>query len=253
MDKAESVLARATSEPVAVELRARIGELAEALFQSIRAQLSVPRYQAIAVERGASFDRLDFPLNDAGFLRSQFARIRKIDSEPKRLHELGEMINRTDPGPGGYYDDLGDPARQPHLVRGPGFAMDAAFYASSLVGFSFRDNGPDRSLPQAWLQHAESLYDAPLVMRYSGLDKDAAYQVRVVYGRERQAARIRLMANGEQEVHNWLMRPFEPLTFDIPRAATSTGVLSLSWTQEPGVGGSGRGCQVAEVWLLRKR
>jgi hypothetical protein len=26
----------------------------------------------------------------------------------------------------------------------------------------------------------------------------------------------------------------------------------LNWTQEPGAGGNGRGCQVAEVWLIKQ-
>ena len=34
--------------------------------------------------------------------------------------------------------------------------------------------------------------------------------------------------------------------------ATAGGKLTLEWTQDPGAGGTGRGCQVAEVWLLKK-
>jgi hypothetical protein len=43
----------------------------------------------------------------------------------------------------------------------------------------------------------------------------------------------------------------EPLEFDIPAEATSTGGLKLTWSRPPGLGGSGRGVQVAEVWLMR--
>ena len=42
------------------------------------------------------------------------------------------------------------------------------------------------------------------------------------------------------------------MEFDIPREATRNGSLTLTWTVEPGRGGNGRGCQVAEVWLIRK-
>ena len=45
--------------------RARVFALAEALFQSIRMQLSVARYKAIAVDRGATLDTVDAPLNNA--------------------------------------------------------------------------------------------------------------------------------------------------------------------------------------------
>jgi len=40
--------------------------------------------------------------------------------------------------------------------------------------------------------------------------------------------------------------------FDIPAKAAENGVLSLKWSRTPGLGGNGRGCQVAEVWLIRK-
>jgi hypothetical protein len=42
-----------------------------------------------------------------------------------------------------------------------------------------------------------------------------------------------------------------PLEFSIPVEATRDGELRLSWTRPPGVGGTGRGVQVAEVWLIR--
>jgi hypothetical protein len=252
MTEAEAILDRAQKEPAAPELRARVFELAEALFQSIRMQLSVPRYQAIAVDRGANLDTIDFPLNNAGWLKKRFAAIRALEKEAERLAQLDALVKRTDPGPGGFYDSLGDPERQPHLVRGPGFATDPAFYATSLVGFGFRGEGPDRTLPTAWWKHAESLYDAPLKLHYTGLDSAARYRVRVVYSPERRGSKVRLVAGDGLEIHDYLSRPVEPLEYDVPAKATANGELTLVWTQEPGKGGSGRGCQVCEVWLLKK-
>jgi hypothetical protein len=46
--------------------------------------------------------------------------------------------------------------------------------------------------------------------------------------------------------------PQKPLEFDIPAEATKSGELTLDWTREQGLGGNGRGCQICEVWLLRK-
>ena len=62
------------------------------------------------------------------------------------------------------------------------------------------------------------------------------------------------MANDSIEVHPFLLKPrdMKPLEFDIPREATRTGVLNLTWHAEPGRGGNGRGCQVSEVWLIKK-
>jgi hypothetical protein len=252
MAEAEAILDRGQKEPVARELRARVFELAEALFQSVRMQLSVTRYQAIAVDRGANLDTIDFPLNSAGWLKKRFAAVRELEKEEERLAQLEALVKRTDPGPGGFYDSLGDPERQPHLVRGEGFAKDPAFYATSLVGFGFRGEGPDRALPAVWWKHAETLYDAPLKMHYTGLDPNAHYRVRVVYCQERRANKVRLLCGDGAEIHGYQSKGFTPLEYDIPAKAAAGGELTLLWNQEPGGGGSGRGCQVCEVWLLKK-
>jgi hypothetical protein len=247
MTAAEAILDRARREAPAAELRGRAAELAEALFQSIRAQLSVKKYHAIAVGRGASFDTIDAPLSDAAWLRAEIAAARKLSSEAERLARLGACLNREDPGPGGFYDHLGDPRRQPHLVRGPGWAKDPGYYASPISTISSR--GVPRGSPRAWWTHAQTHYDNPLRLRYTGLDRTARYRVRVVYGRLDR--KVRLTA-GEREVHGFLLKPLVPLEFDLPAAATSGGELTLRWTQEPNQTGAGRGCQVSEVWLLRK-
>jgi hypothetical protein len=251
LSEAEAQLDRAVKEPVARELRARVFELAEALFQSIRAQLSVPRYHAIALERGANLDAIDLPLNSVRWLKQQFAEIRALGDEAARLARIDAIVNRTDPGPDGFYDALGDPTRRPHLVRGLGWTDDPAFFTTPLTGFTFRGTGPATPMPTAWWRHAEALYDAPLSVRYTGLDKTAAYRVRVVYAVERPTMRVRLRANDRFEIHDYLSRPFQPLEFDVPREATAGGELTLTWNQPPGAGGAGRGCQVAEVWLLK--
>ena len=41
--------------------------------------------------------------------------------------------------------------------------------------------------------------------------------------------------------------------FALPADASGKRELTLTWYQEPGRGGNGRGCQVAEVWLTKKR
>ncbi len=228
--------------------RARVFELAEALFQSIGMQLSVERYQAIAVDRGANLDSIDTPLNDRVWLAGRFAEIRKLAEEPARLAAVDTILQWTNPGPGGFYDDLGDPANQPHLVRGNGFDLDPAFLESTLVGF-----GAPGAARVSWWNHAEPLNDAPMRMRYTGLDRAQPYKVRVVYAGETTRGKIRLEANG-LEVHPWMEKPvpFRPVEFDVPAPATADGELTLTWRREPGRGGNGRGCQVAEVWLMRK-
>jgi hypothetical protein len=93
LNRAEAILDRAHAEPVAGDLRARTFELAEALFQSIRMQLSVKRYQAASTRRGANLDLIDVPLNDSVRLRRAFRSIRALSKEKKRVSAI-EALTR---------------------------------------------------------------------------------------------------------------------------------------------------------------
>lgn len=249
MAEAEAILDQAITHPIAQDWRARIFELAEALFQNIRMQLSVERYQAIAVERGANLDSVDIPLNDRQWLKRRFAEIRQLPQEADRLQAIDAIVRWTDPGPGGFYDEPGNPARRPHLLVGAGFEKDPGFYETARTGFTTNLTGRLR-----WARHAESLYDAPLKLHYAHLDPNARYKVRVVYAGDSPRKKIRLIAGDGIEVHPLMEKPVptRPLEFDIPAEAITRGELTLAWLGEPGLGGNGRGCQVSEVWLMRK-
>jgi hypothetical protein len=254
MEEAERILDRAALERPAASLRARVFELAEALFQSIRMQLSVERYQAIAVGRGANLDAIDTPLSNAPWLKTRFDAIRQMSSEAEKRRALAEILDWTSPGPGGFYDDLGNPSAQRRLVSGLPYEKDPARLESALTGFAINPDARIAPWRISWLRHAEALNDQPLTMQYEHLDPAAEYKVRVVYAGENLPHPIRLVADGAFEVHAFRPknRPVQPVEFDIPRQATSDGKLTLRWEKPKGLGGSGRGLQVAEVWLVRK-
>jgi hypothetical protein len=249
MDEAEAALGRAVSSPAAPDLRARVSELAGALFQSIRMQLAVRPYGAIAVGRGATLDTVDMPLNDRVWLTARFAEIRALPTEEARMAAIDAIVNWTNAGPGGFYDDLGNPQRQPHLVRGPGLPSDPGSFETAAVGFGYR-----AGWRLSWMTHAESFYDGRVQMRYEGLDRAARYRVGVVYAGDVYSftRKLRLEADG-LEVHGWMTKEGSPrrVEFDVPVQATSDGTLTLTWQPEPGAGGAGRGNQIAEVWLVR--
>lgn len=236
---AESVLDGGNIVRVSEHWRARVFELAEALFQSIRMQLSVPRYKAIAIDRGANLDTIDVPLNNRLWLDERFTALRKLLNEAERLAGIDEILNWTNAGEGGFYDDLGNAARQPHLVRDE----------NTRAGF-----GPTGARRRSWWDHAEALYDAPVRLHYTGLDPSARYKVRVVYAGENPRRKIRLVAGEKLEIHPFIEKPVptRPVEFEIPQEAVERGELDLSWWGEPGLGGSGRNCQVSEVWLIKK-
>ena len=106
------------------------------------------------------------------------------------------------------------------------------------------------------MTHAETFWDTPLEMRYSGLDAAAQYRVRIVYAGDAFGpdTLIRLVANRTYEIHPPMPKPdpVAPVEFDIPQEATRGGELTLTFTGPPGIGSAGRGNQVAEVWLMRE-
>jgi hypothetical protein len=242
--------------PVAAHLRARTFELAEALFQSIHMQLSVPRYGAISVGRGANLDLIDEPLNNAPWLREQVSAIRQQPTEQDRLRAIEAVLNWENPGPGGFYDNLGNTPSQPHLVAGSDYADDPAFLLAPHMAATPRVSGPARRISSR--TYAETRDDTPLEMLYKNLDPTARYRLRVVYGTGAMGSRdrpmtLRLVANGQHEIHG--MRPKDPQgrpeEFDVPIEATRSGSLHLNWSRPTGLGGNGRGVQVSEVWLMR--
>ncbi|MEX2306105.1 MAG: hypothetical protein WD738_00835 [Pirellulales bacterium] len=258
IDDAERVLDRADSTTNADALAARVKELAEALFQSIGMQLSVEKYQAIDINRGANLDELDVPLNNRVWLKRRFAELRKLDSDVAKLRGIDEILHWEDPGPGGFYDDLGNPLRQPHLIRDESYAKDPGNLETPTVGFR-----SDLSWRRSWCTHVDGLYQTPVTMHYRDLDPFARYKLRVVYAGDYFAVQVRLVAicasaNAEKreiEVHPFQSKPqpVKPVEFDIPMDATSNGELTLTWQSTPERGGPGRGCQIAEVWLIMVR
>ncbi len=240
LDRAEAILREALRHRPGAELRARCGELAEALFQSIRMQLDVDRY-AGQPGRGTSQATIDRALNDAPWLLAQFATIRALPDEPARLARLGTILHRQDPGPGGFYDDLGNPSRQPHLVPGPAYADDPGARRGPLLHFD-----GTVELPGSWFDQVIGLYEQPIALTYHGLDPAAHYRVRAVYS----LGPITLTADG-LPVHPPLDRRYEPVEFDIPPAATADRSLTLTFQGPPARGGNGRTVGVAEVFLIK--
>jgi hypothetical protein len=91
-------------------------------------------------------------------------------------------------------------------------------------------------------------------LHFPNLDPGAQYRIRVVYSDTEEDVKIRLVAGGNIEVHPFILKPFpvQALEFEIPRAATQNGALSLALTREPGLGGLGAGHEISEIWIIKQ-
>ena len=163
--EAEALLDRAVTQPIASPWRTRLFQLAEALFQSTaHMQLSVKLYQGQEEVRGATLDGCDFPLNNRLWLKARFAELRQLPDEAERLAGIGAILDWTNPGPGGFYDDLSRPWAQSHLVTGPAFADDPDFMAGPLRRFPYRKHGG--ALRRSWRTFTGSWHFNTFGMRY---------------------------------------------------------------------------------------
>ena len=274
--KARAMLAERDQDAATDALRAHLEDLGAALFKSIGAQLDVKRYQARSPERGAILEFLDTPMNNQRWMEDEFDAIlsgRFTATMPEgpfegdvRLARLDRVANWENPGPGSFYDDLGFPWKQPHLRKQFTQWEDPGSIHSPREGHTMApDDSPNRL---SWLDASEALCGTPLLMHYDGLDPKARYRLRVTY-LGRYKATIRLTADGQYQIHGSYGNtrqgvrytidrdsaavpanddaPVTPLEFVVPVEATADGVLDLRWDKD-----TGRGIQVAEVWLLKE-
>ncbi len=274
---ARAALAKADT-PAAPELRSGIQAMGPLLLESIGYQLSVEApYRARNPERSAMLDWLDQPLNDRPWLEQRFQALLTLDNEAEQLARIDAILNWEDPGPGGFYDNLGAVAESSHVVYQRSWEEDPSGNHTARVAFPnykadaktiaaqgsqaeadnmvFKEevtrlDGAHKGrqeLRQSWQTQITTLYGTPLKMRYEGLDPTARYRLKVTYaGRFRPT--MTLTVNDEYGIHGPVPQPdpIWPVSYYLPQDATRSGTLNVEWNLV-----EGRGCMVAEVWLLK--
>jgi hypothetical protein len=257
MKQAESILNQKWEKPVAQDYKERCWEIADYLFETIGSQTSVKKHKA-KPGRGDFMDYIDTPLNNAIWLLSQFERIRKITDEDARSASIDNMLNRSNPGPGGFYDNLGQSIDTPRLADYPVWEEDPGSLRTPRISFgaglkgrewihTVQAKGFDGSaIPLAWMNQITTLYETPLNVVYENLDPHSSYILKVAYTGRFQS-KIQLTADDKFQIHEIIETGKTPVNkFPIPKEVTRDGKLKLTWTCEEG----GRGAQVAEIWLI---
>jgi len=173
MEEAMNILNRTVTKPVATDLKEKIIQLYDALFNSIGLQSSVEKYKASGGERGASLDYIDIPLNNRWWLEDQFQQIRQLDSEEEKIKRLNIIAHWEKPGYGSFYDDVGNTAKSPHIKRCEIRYTNPAEEAWQEPTLWWFDNGKTRKRI-AWLSSLE--YGEA---QYQGLEPNAQYTLRI--------------------------------------------------------------------------
>ena len=255
--QAKEILSKAWEAPVAPELRERCFALADSLFKSIGAQLTIEKHQAMG-GRGNFIDYIDRPLNDVIWLMDTMAIIAREADEDTRIAEIEKILQRNNPGPGGFYDNFGTPEswarvksdisreedpgnlESPRITFGIGLVGQPWVHEVTAKGFE------GKASPRPWMTQVTTLYDQPLKIVYDNLDPKGSYTIKVAYtGRFR--SRVKMVAN-DLLIHDYLKTGTRPFyEFQVPLEAIANGVVEFKWTCAAG----GRGAQVSEIWLIK--
>ena len=244
IDAARDTLRRADTQPAAAPLRARIAGLCDDLFHSIVLQTSVGKYYAIGEERGAVLDFIDLPLNNRWWLEDEFAKAAQLGPERDRVERLRQLATWEHPGPGSFYDAIGNLDKSPHVLRyssNAGIPGDLDQYGTT---FWWWNDGKSRAR-LTWQATAW-----PLCVQYEALDPDASYIVRSTGYRQAllriNGDRVQPRLDGQQ------MGEFKE--FLVPRQHVRTRRLKLTW--DPPVGEEKLNwrntSRLSEVWLIRQ-
>ncbi len=244
MVQASVVLNTVTTQPVSPQLRARIVDLCARLFHAIGLQSSVEKYFAIDEQRGAVLDFVDYPLNNRWWLEDQFAEIRRLNVETAKLERLHRLATWEQPGPGSFYDCVGDLNKSPHVVR---CGLDPG------KPTQLKDVGPtfwwwDHGMSRARLTWQVTMW--PVAIVYEALDPDAKYVVRSSgYGQSLlriEGELIQPTLNGRKMGEfkefpvpdKYVRKRRITLTWDLPADESN-----LNWRDTS---------RLAEVWLLKQ-
>jgi hypothetical protein len=233
------VLSRESGDEV---LRARVEGLAGELNRNIGMKLG--RKYGAQPERADILDYLDEPLNNRKWIAGRAEELLSDQSGIKQ--EVHELLAWEDAGPGGYYDDLGRPGEQPHLVIRKPWEEDPGYLGRASQEFDFKKVRDGRL---SWRVQAATLFGTPLEMEFTDLDPHSHYVLVTTYGGYRRIPRFRLDAGDGIEIHPAMEMPQRPerFEFEIPQEAVSHGSLKLTWSLVE----HARGVAVAETWLRR--
>lgn len=256
--EARETLSKAWEMPVMNALRERCFALADSLYRSIGAQLTVEKHHAMS-GRGNFIDNIDLPLNDAMWLLYQLGISEKFTSENERLQAIEKILQRNNPGLGGFYDNFGSPKSWARVKSDVQWQDDPGNLASPREGFGIGLQGVSwvhkitgeesegQAPPISWMNQVTTLYDQPLVIRYDNLDPKGQYSIRVTYT-GRFKSKMKMVAD-DILVHDFIRTGIQPIyEFPVPAAAVADGIVEFKWT----CGEGERGSQVSEIWLMRK-
>ena len=245
MAEALKILSVVDEVNAAPELLKRVEDLCEDLFKSIQLQTSVEKYGAAGAERGASLDFVNYPLNNRWWLEDEFKKVAEMKTEEEKVARLHTLATWETPGPGSFYDDIGNIAKMPHVQREQSLATDPIGAKAPYPTWWWLDDGLSR-LRLSW----QVTMDYPEAVVYAGVDPNATYKVRLTgYGQ------MLLRIDGERiQGDKVKIEHGDFVEFDVPATALEDRRIELTWDRPTDEAHLNWRLQsrLAEAWLLKQ-
>jgi hypothetical protein len=226
MKRAEDALTL-TDDPAIATLHADIFELGRqscsitSAFSSARSYTAHPT-GSVAPTSTASTSR---SMIESGSSKNSHG-FAVLASEREKTAAIQAISSWRMPAVGSFYDDLGSPTGEPHLSPGRSYSSDPELYHAAIDGVA--DRTPEDGWRWSQLTYAETLYESPLTLDYSGLNPNKRYRLRVTYAGEDYSLPMRLVANHSIEIHGPRQRKSNPecIEFDIPIVCHAHGAIA---------------------------
>lgn len=231
-----------------LDLRKRLFDLAQRLYDQIGMQLDIAHFGASAWERGATLETIDLPVTDKEFYLNRLAYLCSVD-ETDRPAYLRGLLDRSRAPKGGYYFSFAE-----HGLDAPGERQTPDFY------MDFQGDRPgvnDGSIPMAQLK----LFDHfSFRCKIGGFIPGRDYKLRVSYSSRKtesvRAHSVKLNGHviycgaqygGEKDAKfdSWYLAPnTESATYLLPADCFENGCGELL-IEEPTVG-----VMLSEFWIF---
>lgn len=215
--------------------------------------------------RNEGYFNLEHDYVGLGWLKRQLENARQANPA-NQVEGLRMIVDYENPGPGGYYDNLGTYNHAPHVVNGYPYDHGQPYVAKMLS---------ESNRPSQRSMHFTQDESEGVTLHYRNLDPTKQYRVRFTFVRPWYQSRYAKRMNQSSQTilaDDFVLAENQPLpermseffTFGIPPDATRDGELFIRLRKAEGVAdgprvereqwrnSGGWGTLASEVWLMAK-
>ena len=269
-----SLIQNASTDPLVASLRRQIVTLAADLDRQVGAE--VLQTQDTALNMNSIDSQLYLSstylrswllnLTSTGSSTGPRSRASSSTTPTSVCTQIYNYLNWTNPGVGGYYDNIGsiDALDHPHLVRSVQGSSSSSS-SSSRADPSCYDqhcvlqggSNALKNIRPSWLRYGMVMFDNALTLRYTNVDTLAQYNWEVVMWYcwfDCSNDLVKFTVNGVPLTQKYIAapNPMRKLSFSVPSEAfADTGTIEISCERVDGLGGNGKTCQLTEAWLRK--